>query len=39
MEYAFPSDTKNCFYKFVADYDNIKIEGVVKEKEQAQKEY
>lgn len=39
MEYCFPINPNACVYKFVASFGNKRIEGVVKEKEQAKKEY
>ncbi len=39
VEYNFPINPKACVYKFVAEFGKTRIEGVVKEKEQAKKEY
>ena len=39
MEYSFPISPKACVYKFVASFENNRIEGMVKEKEEAKKEY
>ena len=39
MEYHFPINPDACVYKFVAVFGKMRIEGVVKEKEEAKKEY
>lgn len=39
MEYSFPINPEACVYRFVAEFGNTRIEGVVKEKEEARKEY
>ena len=37
LDYHFPVNPKACLYKFVAEFGHKRIEGVVKEKEQATK--
>ena len=37
VDYAFPLSPNSSIYKFSAEFDNVKIEGVVKEKEEAKK--
>ena len=37
MEYNFPIAPNACIYRFTAQFGNIRIEGVVKEKEEAKK--
>ena len=32
MEYNFPVHPEACIYKFIAEFGNVRIEGVVKEK-------
>ena len=39
MEYSFPVDPQACIYKFSAEFGSTRIEGIVKEKEEAKKEY
>ena len=39
LEYSVPIDPKVCIYKFNAAFGDTHIEGVVKEREQANKEY
>ena len=39
MEYNFPIAPSACIYRFTAQFGKTRIEGVVKEKEQANKEY
>ena len=39
MEYSFPVNPSACIYKFTAEFGKTRIEGVVKEKEEAKKEY
>ena len=39
VDYAFPISPESAIYKFHAEFGNVKIEGVVKEKEEAQKEF
>ena len=39
LEYSFPISPNACVYRFVAEFGNTCIEGIVKEKEQAKKEY
>ena len=39
MQYNFPLNSEVCIYRFTASFGKIKIEGVVKEKEEAKKEY
>ena len=39
MEYSFPINPEACVYKFIAQFGKTRIEGVVKEKEEAKKEY
>ena len=39
MEYNFPVNPKACIYKFTATFGKTIIEGVVKEKEEAKREY
>ena len=39
MEYSFPINPDACVYRFVAEFGKTRIEGVVKEKEQAKQEY
>ena len=39
LEYSFPISPNACVYRFVAEFGNTRIEGIVKEKEQAKKEY
>ena len=39
FEYSFPIHPEACIYKFVATFGNTRIEGIVKEKEEAKKEY
>ena len=39
MEYSFPINPEACVYKFTAQFGKTRIEGVVKEKEEAKKEY
>lgn len=39
VTYSFPIQPKSSLYKFVAKFGKVVVEGVVKEKEQAQKEY
>lgn len=38
-EYFFPISLKDCFDSFSAEFDNKIIKGVIKEKEEARKEY
>ena len=39
MEYSFPINPSACIYTFTAEFGKTRIEGVVKEKEEAKKEY
>ena len=39
MEYSFPIAPNACVYKFTAQFAKTRIEGIVKEKEEAKKEY
>lgn len=39
LEYSTPIDPKVCVYKFKATFGDTEIDGVVKEREQANKEY
>ena len=39
MEYSFPINPEACVYKFTAQFGKTRIEGVLKEKEEAKKEY
>ncbi len=39
IDFSFPIDPKACVYKFVAEFGNRRIEGVVKEKEEAKREF
>lgn len=39
MEYHFPIAPNACVYRFTAQFGSTRIEGVVKEKEEAKKEY
>ena len=39
MEYSFPIAPNACVYRFTAQFGKTRIEGVVKEKEQAKQEY
>jgi Ca-activated chloride channel family protein len=39
VEYSFPISPSACVYRFVAEFGNTRIEGVVKEKEEAKREY
>ncbi len=39
VEYSFPINPDACVYRFVAEFGKTRIEGVVKEKEQAKQEY
>jgi hypothetical protein len=39
MKYSFPVDPQACVYRFTAEFGKTRIEGVVKEKEEARKEY
>jgi hypothetical protein len=39
IEFSFPIDPKACIYRFVAEFGNKRVEGIVKEKEEAKKEY
>ena len=32
VEYSFPLDPNSCIYKFVAQFGNKRIQGIVKEK-------
>jgi Ca-activated chloride channel homolog len=39
VEYRFPVPPEACIYRFAATFAKTRIEGVVKEKEEARKEY
>lgn len=39
FEYSFPISPNACVYRFVAEFGGNRIEGVVKEKEEAKREY
>ncbi len=39
VEYSLPLNPESSIYRFEAEFDNVKIEGIVKEKEQAKKEF
>ena len=39
VDYAFPMNPESAIYKFYAEFGNVKIEGIVKEKEEAKKEF
>ena len=39
VDYAFPINPESAIYKFWAEFGSVKIEGVVKEKEEAKKEF
>ena len=39
VEYSFPINPNACVYRFVADFGSNRIQGIVKEKEVAKKEY
>ena len=39
MEYHFPIAPNACVYRFSAQFGNSRIDGVVKEKEEAKKQY
>jgi Ca-activated chloride channel homolog len=39
VEYSFPIHPEACVYRFVAEFGTTRIEGVVKEKGEAKKEY
>ena len=39
VDYAFPICPEASIYRFVAKFGNVTIEGVVKEKEEAEREY
>ena len=39
VDYAFPINPESAIYKFWAEFGEVKIEGVVKEKEEAKKEF
>lgn len=32
VEYSFPINPNSCIYQFSAEFDDVKIEGIVKEK-------
>ena len=39
VDYAFPIHPESAIYKFWVEFGKVKIEGVVKEKEEAKKEF
>lgn len=39
VEYNYPVNSKVCLYRFIADFKETRVEGVVKEKEKALEEY
>lgn len=39
LQYSFPINPKSCIHKFTAVFDKLRMEGVVKEKEEARIEY
>ena len=39
VEYNFPVNPQACIYRFVAEFGKTRIEGLVKEKEEAKNEY
>jgi Ca-activated chloride channel homolog len=39
LEYSFPINPNACVYRFIADFGKVRVEGIVKEKEEARKEY
>ena len=39
VDYSFPISPEASIYKFIAQFGDVTIEGVVKEKEEAKKEY
>lgn len=39
VDYSLPISPNSSIYKFVAQFANTQIEGIVKEKEEAQKEF
>lgn len=39
IEYSFPVNPEACIYRFVAQFAQTRMEGIVKEKEEARQEY
>ena len=39
VDYSLPINPDSSVYKFEAEFDNVKIEGIVKEKEEAKREF
>lgn len=39
VSYSLPVNPESAVYRFEAEFNNVKLEGIVKEKEQAKKEY